>query len=167
MHFRGFPENKAHGANMGPTWVLLAPDGPHVGPMKLAIRVVSISISDLWIHCKTYAFQTALLYRLPWALRRHGTLLSYLICGRVSRNEPTQWKYGDRYKIPSCIDPIKGIYGQLVLFFHFSIIFSYDYFVSHCHMRTYQINRWLKHGWSITTYRVCAIKSLFHALVTN
>ena len=27
-----------HGANMGPTWVLLAPDGPHVGPMNLAIR---------------------------------------------------------------------------------------------------------------------------------
>ena len=23
---------------MGPTWVLLAPDGPHVGPMNLAIR---------------------------------------------------------------------------------------------------------------------------------
>ena len=28
-----------HGANMGPTWVLSAPDGPHVGPMNLAIRV--------------------------------------------------------------------------------------------------------------------------------
>ena len=29
------------GANMGPTWVLLsAPDGPHVGSMNLAIRVV-------------------------------------------------------------------------------------------------------------------------------
>ena len=26
---------------MGPTWVLSAPDGPHVGPMNLAIRVVS------------------------------------------------------------------------------------------------------------------------------
>ena len=25
------------GANMGHTWVLSAPDGPHVGPMKLAI----------------------------------------------------------------------------------------------------------------------------------
>ena len=23
---------------MGPTWLLLAPDGPHVGPMNLAIR---------------------------------------------------------------------------------------------------------------------------------
>ena len=31
------PDSKVHGANMGPTWVLLAPDGPHVGPMNLAI----------------------------------------------------------------------------------------------------------------------------------
>ena len=33
-----YPDNKVHGANMGPTWVLSAPDGPHVGPMNLAIR---------------------------------------------------------------------------------------------------------------------------------
>ena len=32
------PDSKVHGANMEPTWVLLAPDGPHVGPMNLAIR---------------------------------------------------------------------------------------------------------------------------------
>ena len=32
-----YPENKVHGANMGPTWVLSAPDGPHVGPMSIAI----------------------------------------------------------------------------------------------------------------------------------
>ena len=36
-----FPDSKIHGANMGPTWVLSAPDGPHVGPMNLAIRVVT------------------------------------------------------------------------------------------------------------------------------
>ena len=33
------PDSKVHGANMGPSWVLPAPDGPHVGPMNLAIRV--------------------------------------------------------------------------------------------------------------------------------
>ena len=32
------PESKVHGANMGPSWVLSALDGPHVGPMNLAIR---------------------------------------------------------------------------------------------------------------------------------
>ena len=34
------PDNKVHGANMGPSWVLSAPDGPHVGLMNLAIRGV-------------------------------------------------------------------------------------------------------------------------------
>ena len=31
-------DSKVHGANMGPTCVLSAPDGPHIGPMNLAIR---------------------------------------------------------------------------------------------------------------------------------
>ena len=33
-----YPDSKAHGANMGPTWVLSAPGVPHIGPMNLAIR---------------------------------------------------------------------------------------------------------------------------------
>ena len=32
------PDSRVNGANMGPTWVLSAPDGPHIGPMNLAIR---------------------------------------------------------------------------------------------------------------------------------
>ena len=44
------PDSKVHGANMGHTWVLLsAPDGPHVGPMNLAIRV---SKEDWFDHSK-------------------------------------------------------------------------------------------------------------------
>ena len=31
------PDNKAHGANMGPIWGRQDPGGPHVGPMNLAI----------------------------------------------------------------------------------------------------------------------------------
>ena len=31
------PDSKVHGANMGPTWVLPAPDGPHVGHKNHAI----------------------------------------------------------------------------------------------------------------------------------
>ena len=34
-----FPDRKVDEAIMGPTWVLSAPDGPHVGPMNIAIRV--------------------------------------------------------------------------------------------------------------------------------
>ena len=39
--FSNFPNSKVHGGNIGPTWVLSAPDGPHVGPMVLAIRFIS------------------------------------------------------------------------------------------------------------------------------
>ena len=35
-----YPDSIVHAANMGPTWLLSAPDGPHVGPMNLAIRVL-------------------------------------------------------------------------------------------------------------------------------
>ena len=39
-HFvRICPDRKVHGANMGPTWVLSAPDRTHVAPMNLAISV--------------------------------------------------------------------------------------------------------------------------------
>ena len=33
-----YPDSKVHGANMGPTWALSAPGGPHVRPMNLVIR---------------------------------------------------------------------------------------------------------------------------------
>ena len=33
--FSFHPDSKVHGANMGPTWALSAPDGPHVGPGTL------------------------------------------------------------------------------------------------------------------------------------
>ena len=38
IRFGTTKHNKVHGANMGPTWVLSAPDGPHVGPLNLSIR---------------------------------------------------------------------------------------------------------------------------------
>ena len=38
------PDNKVHGANMGPTWVLSAPERPHVGPMNHAIRGISLAV---------------------------------------------------------------------------------------------------------------------------
>ena len=34
-----YSDSKVHGPNMGPTWVLSAPYGPHVGPMNFAIIV--------------------------------------------------------------------------------------------------------------------------------
>ena len=48
---RKYPDSKVHGANMGPTWVLSAPDGPHIGPMNLVVRVYIQS--TLW-YCAVY-----------------------------------------------------------------------------------------------------------------
>ena len=38
-----YPDSKVHGVNIGPTWVLSAPDGSHVGPMNLAISGCMLS----------------------------------------------------------------------------------------------------------------------------
>ena len=35
--YQAILDSKVHGDNMGPPWVLSAPDGPHVGPMNLTI----------------------------------------------------------------------------------------------------------------------------------
>ena len=45
-----YPDSKVHGANMGPTGVLSAPDGPHVGPMNLAIRDVHPNLKIIFKH---------------------------------------------------------------------------------------------------------------------
>ena len=49
------PDSKVHGANMGPTWVLSAPDGPHVGPINLAIREhYRIEVTAVWFGWASY-----------------------------------------------------------------------------------------------------------------
>ena len=42
-----FPDSRVHGANMGPTWVLSAPRGPHIGIMNLVIWVIWILLSAI------------------------------------------------------------------------------------------------------------------------
>ena len=41
--FKMFPDNKVHGANMGPIWGRQDPGGPHVGPMNFVIWVMSLN----------------------------------------------------------------------------------------------------------------------------
>ena len=64
-----YPDSKDHGANMGPTWVLPAPGGPHIGPMNLAIRVVfwifrSSEILLKWcpMACGAYIIPNTMIY---------------------------------------------------------------------------------------------------------
>ena len=89
--------SKVQGANMGPTWVLPAPDGPHVGPMKLAIvRLHCPHLTYLWLssmlvrdqimiqshvlECKKLI--TFYAYILAWTkLSRHISMsLAFLCC---------------------------------------------------------------------------------------
>ena len=42
------PDSKVHGPNIRPIWVLSTPDGPHVGPMNLAIRGACLSRDRIW-----------------------------------------------------------------------------------------------------------------------
>ena len=63
--YKGIPESKVRGANMRPTWVLSALDGPHVSPMNPAI----------WdIYSYKYRRANALTARYVWcySLLYHG-----------------------------------------------------------------------------------------------
>ena len=56
------PDSKVHGDNMRPTWVLSAPDGPHVGPMNLAIRgKITVIETTYWL-CVTYDLNKTVIY---------------------------------------------------------------------------------------------------------
>ena len=66
-HGTTVPESKVHGTNMGPTWVLSAPDGPHFGPMNLAIR-------------GTFGWDKRMRSVEPWQL--------YVMCSRVLTTWP-------------------------------------------------------------------------------
>ena len=57
-------DSKDHGAIMGPTWVLSAPDEPHIGPMNLAIR-------DAIYHLHKAQHSAIVSKSIP--LRRHST----------------------------------------------------------------------------------------------
>ena len=76
----GNPDSKVRGENMGPTWVLAAPDGPHVGPMSLAIRKV---------HWRIYV--SLGLNELKWDV--NGSFLSTLDMTPWSSLSCGHWKF--------------------------------------------------------------------------
>ena len=71
-------DSKIHGVNMGPTWVLSAQDGPHVGPMNLATRGV---MHDWFISIIPYFNSDNGLYvpNLCWPWRAFCMVLSLFI----------------------------------------------------------------------------------------
>ena len=73
--FKKFSEIKVHGAIMGPTWVLSAPDGPHVGPMNLAVTVTSHNVvchESQWLVGSQYVFEHNARENTPPFTRLHN-----------------------------------------------------------------------------------------------
>ena len=70
-----WPDSKVHGANMGPTWDLSAPDGPHVGPTNLAIGVI------LW---ETLVQEVGATRNQVWRVRskQSGLFTTHALIGR-------------------------------------------------------------------------------------
>ena len=89
-----FPDSKVHGANMGPTWVLSAPDGPHVGPMNLAIRVfIRLNTWCYSRHWLTLWFST---YLMPGLVIKVGFWVDHVGCdiSRVAGVKPNIGVWG-------------------------------------------------------------------------
>ena len=58
LFWKHVPDSKVHGANMGPTSILSAPDGPHVGHMNLAIRgIIGKLMATSILHLKAHSGQ--------------------------------------------------------------------------------------------------------------
>ena len=77
---KSIPDSKVHEANMGPTLVLSAPDGPHFGPMNLATwdddKYHSHLYEYLWENWPSYNGTT--LYCMSWPC--HNETQLYCIC---------------------------------------------------------------------------------------
>ena len=84
--------SKVHGANMGSTWVLQAADGPHVGPMNLAIRE---SLFQGWV-CNEFINVNEILAAVDWAHFRSLAQSKLKLCSSNHRpgyesNLPCDW----------------------------------------------------------------------------
>ena len=93
---KSVPDSKVHGANMWPTWVLSAPDGPHVilaswTLLSGVITVMRCTIDILWItydilfhnEVTQFCLQATL---LPIWINFDSKWLSYCLFWRVGRN---------------------------------------------------------------------------------
>ena len=100
------PDSKIHVANMGPTWVLSAPDGPHVGPMDLAIRDVQQNSSQMVNKTIRQCF-------IPtWFCSYHCCFEAYK-CSRQVHTLQHPWMDEAWTLIKYCLRfPISILYGQ-------------------------------------------------------
>ena len=86
-------DSKVNGANMGLTWILSAPDGPHVGPMNLAIREEAFSLGGRRMSVKVSRFISHCLFKPCTSQQQqqqnHQSFVLLVIC---TRNPPASWR---------------------------------------------------------------------------
>ena len=108
------PDSKFHVANMGLTWVLSAPDGPHVGPMYLPIRGNLIAISGIAVPVPYHSCQVI---ATNWGDLLPITVTSYIY---VSTNydgktaERTSWNFQGTF------DMVNGIMWNILYMLRFA-----------------------------------------------
>ena len=98
-HFVGFnmlkecPDSKVHGANMGPTWVLSAPDGGCVVPMNLAIRVTFKGCCPA-MQCSKYTFTLTIFL---WCRVNICGVWWYILIAKMTKIPRKHWEKYRKY----------------------------------------------------------------------
>ena len=93
----GHPDSNVHGANMGPTWVLSAPDGPHVGPMNLAIRACSGNHKMKGCYLCSWRDRLPNSFNSPWSSddtlwhRSRSILFQVMVCCMTAPSHCLNW----------------------------------------------------------------------------
>ena len=90
---------------MGPTWVLLAPDGPHVGPMNLAIREYLAPMDGRWRSFFEYVVFFLIQVWSIFHLCHICAMCSIVLC----HEDVIKWKHFPRYW-----PFVRGIHRSLV-----------------------------------------------------
>ena len=76
LSFGVFPDSKVHGNNMGPTWVLLAKDGPMLVPWTLLSGLLVVSLKKLEKSGQWIGRPWGLCYFIVLCYMQHNTINS-------------------------------------------------------------------------------------------
>ena len=84
--FTSHPDSKVHGANMGPTWVLSAPDGPHLAPWTPAQANIShyCWAQAMATSVSTYYYINSYWFIIPNQTHRAHMLIQLTLMDRIS-----------------------------------------------------------------------------------
>ena len=96
------PDSKVHGANMGPSWDLSAPAGPHVGPWTLLSGMFETRINFV-VHVSQIRSYLHWYYIMPKALEADPQI--------ITDNEATLW-LGVKFTVRRFFGPAKFLIAQ-------------------------------------------------------